>query len=186
MSTELPTLPAPAGRLVDTIAFKPVRIAVLTISDTRDEESDTSGKILTDRVTAAGGELITFPAETKNPLKLWANARSLAKLVVGATGVTSMPSPAACIAVALMLVIVALWPLLYMRLLPTAWPNWLLSAIGGAFALVFLLRGAAGYTTPWRRRFSEEPFASLDRAAYSPLCMLLAASMAALLLGGAR
>lgn len=114
------------------------------------------------------------------------DGRSLAKLVVGATGVTSMPSPAACIAVALMLVIVALWPLLYMRLLPTAWPNWLLSAIGGAFALVFLLRGAAGYTTPWRRRFSEEPFASLDRAAYSPLCMLLAASMAALLLGGAR
>jgi len=26
MSTELPPLPAPAGKLVETIAFKPVRI----------------------------------------------------------------------------------------------------------------------------------------------------------------
>ena len=41
-------LPAPGGRLVD-LPFVPVRIAVLTISDTRDEESDTSGKILADR-----------------------------------------------------------------------------------------------------------------------------------------
>jgi molybdenum cofactor biosynthesis protein B len=31
-----------------------VRVAVLTVSDTRDEESDTSGKILADRVVAAG------------------------------------------------------------------------------------------------------------------------------------
>lgn len=57
MSAELPTLPAPAGKLVDTLPFKPVRIAVMTISDTRDEESDTSGKILQDRVGAAGHEL---------------------------------------------------------------------------------------------------------------------------------
>jgi molybdenum cofactor biosynthesis protein B len=57
MSTQLPTLPAPAGRLVDTIAFKPVRIAVMTISDTRDEESDTSGQILADRVAGAGHDL---------------------------------------------------------------------------------------------------------------------------------
>jgi molybdenum cofactor biosynthesis protein B len=32
-------------------------VAVLTISDTRDEESDTSGQILVDRVKAAGHEL---------------------------------------------------------------------------------------------------------------------------------
>ncbi len=46
---------APAGgRLSDTLAFKPVRIAVLTVSDTRDEESDTSGKLLADRVVRDG------------------------------------------------------------------------------------------------------------------------------------
>lgn len=50
-------LPAPGGRLAETLAFKPVRIAVLTVSDTRDEESDTSGKLLADRVKDAGHQL---------------------------------------------------------------------------------------------------------------------------------
>ena len=45
--------PAAGGRLV-ALPFTPVRIAVLTISDTRDEESDTSGKILADRIAEAG------------------------------------------------------------------------------------------------------------------------------------
>lgn len=46
-------LPAPGGRLVD-LPIKPVRIAVLTVSDTRDEESDTSGGILAERIVDAG------------------------------------------------------------------------------------------------------------------------------------
>jgi molybdenum cofactor biosynthesis protein B len=37
--------------------FHPLRIAVLTISDTRDEESDTSGALLAERLVAAGHEL---------------------------------------------------------------------------------------------------------------------------------
>ncbi|HEY4078981.1 MAG TPA: molybdenum cofactor biosynthesis protein B [Rhizomicrobium sp.] len=36
------------------MAFRPLRIAVLTVSDTRDEESDTSGKLLVDRVVRDG------------------------------------------------------------------------------------------------------------------------------------
>ena len=47
----------PGGRINEGLAFKPVKIAVLTISDTRDEESDTSGHVLAERVTAAGHEL---------------------------------------------------------------------------------------------------------------------------------
>ncbi len=47
----------PGGRIDESRSIKPVRIAVLTISDTRDEESDTSGQVLADRVTAAGHEL---------------------------------------------------------------------------------------------------------------------------------
>lgn len=46
--------PPSAGRLSDTARFTPVRIAVLTVSDTRDEESDTSGKLLADRVVRDG------------------------------------------------------------------------------------------------------------------------------------
>jgi molybdenum cofactor biosynthesis protein B len=41
----------------DTLAFYPLRIAVLTISDTRDETSDRSGALLVERLTAAGNEL---------------------------------------------------------------------------------------------------------------------------------
>lgn len=37
--------------------FYPLRIAVLTVSDTRTEESDTSGRLLADRLVAAGHEL---------------------------------------------------------------------------------------------------------------------------------
>jgi molybdenum cofactor biosynthesis protein B len=50
-------LPAPAGKLDESLAFTPVRIAVMTISDTRDEESDTSGALLASRVAEAGHEL---------------------------------------------------------------------------------------------------------------------------------
>lgn len=47
------TPPAPGGKLVD-LPITPIRIAVLTVSDTRDEESDTSGGILADRIVGAG------------------------------------------------------------------------------------------------------------------------------------
>lgn len=39
------------------LPFHPVRIAVLTVSDSRDLQSDTSGQVLVDRLRAAGHEL---------------------------------------------------------------------------------------------------------------------------------
>ena len=41
----------------ETLTFHPLRIAVLTISDTRDEESDSSGRLLAERLTGAGHAL---------------------------------------------------------------------------------------------------------------------------------
>ena len=41
----------------ESLTFHPLRIAVLTISDTRTEESDGSGALLADRLTVAGHEL---------------------------------------------------------------------------------------------------------------------------------
>src|SRR5690349_8987543 len=41
----------------ESIAFVPVRIAVLTVSDTRDASSDTSGDTLASRIKDAGHEL---------------------------------------------------------------------------------------------------------------------------------
>lgn len=44
----------PGGGIKPELPFKPVRIAVLTVSDTRDESTDTSGQLLIDRVRDAG------------------------------------------------------------------------------------------------------------------------------------
>ncbi len=41
----------------ETRVFKPINIAVLTVSDTRTPETDTSGDILAERVTGAGHHL---------------------------------------------------------------------------------------------------------------------------------
>jgi molybdenum cofactor biosynthesis protein B len=41
----------------ESLTFHPLRIAVLTVSDTRDEESDRSGPLLVERLTAGGHEL---------------------------------------------------------------------------------------------------------------------------------
>jgi len=38
----------------ESLSFLPVRIAVLTVSDSRTHETDTSGAILADRLTKAG------------------------------------------------------------------------------------------------------------------------------------
>lgn len=41
----------------ETLEFKPIRIAILTVSDTRTPETDTSGQLLVDRLQATGHEL---------------------------------------------------------------------------------------------------------------------------------
>lgn len=41
----------------ETLVFYPLRIAVLTISDTRDEQTDISGALLAERLQTAGHEL---------------------------------------------------------------------------------------------------------------------------------
>jgi molybdopterin adenylyltransferase len=41
----------------EALLFHPVRIAVLTVSDTRSEDTDKSGALLVERLTAAGHEL---------------------------------------------------------------------------------------------------------------------------------
>jgi molybdenum cofactor biosynthesis protein B len=47
----------PGGGIKPDLPFTPVRVAVLTVSDTRDEASDTSGQVLVERIKAAGHDL---------------------------------------------------------------------------------------------------------------------------------
>jgi len=52
-STDAPGTP-PGGRIDDSIAFVPVHIAILTVSDTRDASNDKSGDTLAQRIKDAG------------------------------------------------------------------------------------------------------------------------------------
>ena len=85
----------PGGKFVEDAPFKPVRIAVLTVSDTRDEESDTSGKVLADRITRDGHAVAARAwvkdnvAEVQAQVKAWANDAGIDAIVsTGGTGLT--------------------------------------------------------------------------------------------------
>ena len=86
---------SPGGRIDTSRPIKPVRIAVLTISDTRDEESDTSGHVLAERVRAAGHELVEKAIckdsvlEIREKIQGWV-ASGLVEAIVttGGTGIT--------------------------------------------------------------------------------------------------
>lgn len=87
--------PPGGGRMDMSLAFRALRIAVLTVSDTRDEESDTSGKLLADRVTRDGHVLAARAmvrddvAEIQAQLKSWIADIDIDVVVsTGGTGLT--------------------------------------------------------------------------------------------------
>lgn len=98
------------------------------------------------------------------------NRELLAATVIGREGVDRVPRLAALLVAILVLVAAALGVSLGEREsggLP-------LTLVGLALGLVFAVRGIFGYTAAWRRHFPREPFASLDRKFYSPLCVVVA------------
>ncbi|MFI4973802.1 MAG: molybdenum cofactor biosynthesis protein B [Caulobacterales bacterium] len=89
------TLLAPGGRFDEHATLTPVRIAVLTISDTRDEESDTSGAVLVERLTSAGHSLAARGvvrdevAAIRAQVKAWTSSGDVdVILTTGGTGIT--------------------------------------------------------------------------------------------------
>lgn len=87
-------LPAPGGRLIDA-PIQTVRIAVLTVSDTRDEDSDTSGQILAERIIEAGhlcADRVLVPDDMeaiRAKVRLWvASGEVDAVVTTGGTGLT--------------------------------------------------------------------------------------------------
>lgn len=76
-------------------AFVPLRIAVLTVSDSRTEENDTSGKVLVERLKGAGHELAEKAIVADNIYRIrasvsrWiADPAVQAVITTGGTGVT--------------------------------------------------------------------------------------------------
>lgn len=85
----------PPHRIDESIAFVPVRIAVMTVSDTRDETNDTSGDTLAGRIKDAGHILaaraiiIDDQAAITAQLRAWiANPEIDAVISTGGTGLT--------------------------------------------------------------------------------------------------
>jgi molybdenum cofactor biosynthesis protein B len=85
---------APGGKIDTAKPLKPVRVAVLTISDTRDEESDTSGNLLASRVTDAGHDLAgrgivkDDVEEIRAQVLKWVGEGVEAIVTTGGTGIT--------------------------------------------------------------------------------------------------
>ena len=85
----------PQSRIDETRAFVPVRIAILTVSDTRDETSDTSGNILEARIKEAGhavGARLLLPddrAQIAAQLRRWISDPQIDVVIsTGGTGLT--------------------------------------------------------------------------------------------------
>lgn len=102
--------------------------------------------------------------------KIWWPVRDetqLARTVAGFPGIYKIPPPTACLFVALSVLIVA--ALLLATLLTE--PAFLIRVALSGASLVFLARGAVGFTPFWARLTPEQPFRHLDRRYYSPLCL---------------
>ena len=75
--------------------FKPINIALLTVSDTRTAENDTSGDILEGRIRKAGHRLVSRAIEKDDATRLtvrfnnWIDDREVDAIVItGGTGLT--------------------------------------------------------------------------------------------------
>ncbi|HWA61027.1 MAG TPA: molybdenum cofactor biosynthesis protein B [Caulobacteraceae bacterium] len=85
----------PGGKIDEALPLKPVRIAVLTVSDTRDESNDTSGQLLADRITGAGHTLAARAIvrddveRIRRQVKAWTTSGDIdAIITTGGTGIT--------------------------------------------------------------------------------------------------
>jgi molybdenum cofactor biosynthesis protein B len=93
--TPFPSPPRPGGRIDEGAALIPIRIAVLTVSDTRDEDSDTSGAVLAERLTDAGHVLAAralVPDDVsaiRNQVRRWIDSGDVdCVITTGGTGLT--------------------------------------------------------------------------------------------------
>lgn len=92
----------------------------------------------------------------------------LARTVVGFPGIERMPPKIMSFGVAVATLVACI---LAMSLADPEGGGAVLSAVGVLLATIFLARGAVGYTDWWKKRTPEEPFRTLDRKNYSPLCL---------------
>ena len=109
------------------------------------------------------------------------DASSLANTVVGTKNMTTMPSTGVTIFVAACIFAAALLPLMWSAQIPYIIPQGLVWAGMWIVLFVFVSRGILGLSPFFNELSPMQPFASLNRKYYSPLCLLLGAGFASLI-----
>ena len=109
------------------------------------------------------------------------NEQSLARSVVGRRGITRLPSHAA-VALLGVLLLGGAGAAIIMGHYHTAFPalKYLLVPVGLFLSAIFFLRGIVGVLPAFERAAPEQPFLSLNRRLYSPLCVLIGLGFLAL------
>jgi hypothetical protein len=107
------------------------------------------------------------------------NEQLLVQTVVGTPEATRMPNR---LLIFVMAVLVLVAGIIALSLADKTSGGLPLTLVGVVLALIFFGRGVLGYTPSWRARHPVEPFASLDRKNYSPLCLWVGAGFLILVL----
>jgi Protein of unknown function (DUF3995) len=109
---------------------------------------------------------------------------ALVRAVVGrGGGGSAMPSGISSALVAAATFMAALWPQMMQGRILTSMPASLIGLGAVVLVIVFLARGIIGLTPWFRRLLPEEPFRTLNRKYYSPLCIALGLCYLVLLIG---
>jgi len=105
---------------------------------------------------------------------------SLARSVVGTSGIIKMPPKILTLIVSACIFLASIWPLIWLGLIETPLPLPIRKMGMVGLIVVFTGRGIAGYMPAFRRKHSEKPFADFDRQYYSPLCFMVGIFFAAI------
>lgn len=110
--------------------------------------------------------------------------QSLVNTVIGGKGFTQMPSAWLTFAVAALIGTAGVFPLLLVFVPDGILPFNMIAFGMVALAMVFIGRGVASFAGYFRKMEATEPFVTLDRKYYGPLCLLLGAGFVAVLSAG--
>jgi hypothetical protein len=107
---------------------------------------------------------------------LWpaTDVQSLINTVIGKPGMHVMPGTWLTMFVAVAIAVAGICALWGARLVELPLPAWMSTASVVVLALIFGLRGVASYL-PGPLSSAVEPFATLDRRFYAPLCLIISA-----------
>jgi Protein of unknown function (DUF3995) len=109
--------------------------------------------------------------------------KRLAQTVIGRRGEAGMPPNSSSLLVAAAIFLAALWPLMMQGRILTSVPIVLRGVGAMVLTAVFLSRGIVGLTPWFRSLLPEEPFVTLNRKYYSPLCIALGLCYLLILIG---